>query len=301
MTGRHRHEHASDAAQQQRALGIACAITASFVVVEVIGSAMFGSLALAADAAHLFSDAVALAIALGAQRLANRPPSLRHSFGFRRAEVLAALLNGVALLGVSFWIVIEAIRRIGEDNHVEAGGLIVVAVLGLLANLVATWLLHRAPGRNMNVRAAALHTLSDAGGSVAALIAGVAIGVGGWMWADAAASLVITALVAFAAGKLIFDTVHVLLEATPRHLDPEALEASLAGDTSVVAVHHLHIWAIAPDVVALSAHIEVEGAATLHEAQVVGERLKGMLSEQFAINHSTLELECHPCEHLQDH
>lgn len=297
------HEHVVPGARsaQTRVLRLALAVTAIFLVVEVVGGVVFGSLALSADAAHMFSDSVALAIALVAQHITTRPVSARHTFGWQRAEVLAAQFNALLLLAVSAWIATAAVRRLSEPVDVDAEGVVVVAALGLIVNLFVALMLRRshahAPGHehNMNVRAATLHTLSDAGGSLAVLAAGVAIAAGAPREADALASLVITLLVVVAAGRLIVDTTHVLLEGAPRHLDAIEIERTLSLEPNVVRIHHLHLWSIAADTVALSAHIELDGIDALHDAQAEGERLKALLAQRFGIDHSTLELECHPC------
>ncbi len=299
---KHDHEHAHlDAAglrdaRATRALRIAFAITATFFIVEVIGAVASGSLALAADAAHMFSDVIALGIALIADQLMRRPASRTHSYGWRRAEVMAAQFNGLLLLGVSAWIVVEAISRLEESVAVDSAPMMLVAAVGLLANLASAAVLQSASAQNMNVRAAVLHTLSDAAGSLGALIAGAAILVWNFDKADSIASIAIAALVVVAALQLLSDSTHVLLEATPKHLDLEDIESALRSHESVLAVHHLHVWSLAPQELALSAHVEVEGKATLHEAQAAGAELKAMLQEQFGVGHSTLELECHPCE-----
>lgn len=279
----------------------ALGLTAVVFVLEIIGALAFHSLALGADAAHMFSDIVALALALVAQRLVRRPASPQHSFGWRRAEVLAAQLNGLLLIGVSVWIVYEAVQRLGSPVDVASGGLIAVATLGLIANLAATSMLREASGHNMNVRAAALHTASDAAGSAGAIAAGIAIAVWDANWADPAASIAIAIVVAWSAARLLIDTTHVLLEGTPRHLDPAAVEAALREDPEVLAVHHLHVWSLTADRLALSAHVELAEATTLHEAQEAGGRLKAMLEARFGVGHSTLELECHYCEIPEEH
>jgi cobalt-zinc-cadmium efflux system protein len=277
-------------------LTIALVLTCAFVVVEAVGAVAFHSLALAADAAHMFSDAAALVIALIAQRLAQRPASQSHTFGWRRAEVLAAQANGVLLIAVSLWIVAEAINRIGDPPDVRPGGMIAVATAGLVVNVISTIVLHRAPGENINVTAAAMHTLSDAAASVGAILAGVIIALGGSNVADPILSIVIAALVMVAAGSLLSDATRVLLEAAPRGCDPSAIEAALVAQPDVVAVHHLHVWSLASDVPALSVHVELQGPMSLHDAQARADSMKAILSEQFAIDHATLELECHPCD-----
>jgi cobalt-zinc-cadmium efflux system protein len=323
---------------QRRALRLALGANAAFLVVEVIGGLLFNSLALLADAAHMLSDVAALAIALVALHLTERPATVRHSYGLQRAEVLGAQANGLILVAVSGWIVVEAIRRLTSPAEEVAGaGVLVVASVGLLINLGSAVVLaragglghsghrhephdqgdddrahtgaedgahtgadehphHRPPTRSLNMHGAYLHMVADAAGSVAALVAGVAIVVWGADWADPVASLAVAVLVLWSAWGLLRDTAHVLLEGTPMGVDPEAVEAALLADPEVVAVHHLHVWNLASDVPSLTAHVVLRPDMTLHEAQTSGGRLKALLNERFGIGHATLELECHACE-----
>jgi cobalt-zinc-cadmium efflux system protein len=290
------HSHGVSRSTQRRALWVALAANGGFLVAEVVGGLAFRSLALLADAAHMLSDVAGLAIALVAQRLLDRPATAKHSYGMQRAEVLGAQANGLTLLAVSGWIVFEAVRRIGDPTDVVGGGVIVIASLGLAVNLGSAVVLSRARGSSLNMRGAFLHMAVDAAGSVAAIAAGLAVLLWDAGWVDPVASIVIAALVLWSAWGLLRDTFHVLLEATPRGMDPEAIEAALLADADVEAVHHLHLWNLASDVPALSAHLVLEGEPTLHEAQASGQRLKSMLEARYSISHATLELECHPCD-----
>ena len=296
---RHDHDHdpaprAGDA--QRRALLIALALNGTFLVAEVIGGIVFNSLALLADAAHMATDVAGLGIALVAQRLLTRAASARHTFGLQRAEVLGALANGLLLLVTAGYITFEGIRRLAEPPEVAGAGLLVVASLGLAANLVSAWLLARARGRSLNMRGAYLHMLADAAGSVGAIAAGVAVLVFGADWVDPVASIAIAALVVWSSYGLLRDTVHVLLEGAPRGLDAGAVETALRGADGVESVHHLHLWSLASDVPAASAHVVLAGEVSLHRAQTRGEELKALLADRFGIVHATLELECHVCE-----
>jgi cobalt-zinc-cadmium efflux system protein len=248
----------------------------------------------------MLSDVAGLTIALVAQRLLDRPATVRHSFGLQRAEVLGAQANGVALLVVAGWIVFEATRRIGEPLEVVGGGLLAVAVLGLAVNLGSAVLLAGARGQSLNMRGAFVHMVLDAAASVAAIAAGVAVVVWQADWADPVMSILIAALVLWSAWGLLRDTAHVLLESTPRGMDPAAVEAALVAHADVKAVHHVHLWNLASDVPALSAHVVLEGEVSLHEAQASGDRLKALLDERFGIAHATLELECHECPPAPD-
>ena len=291
------HDHTPDAGTPaaRRALRLAFGLTATFTAVELVGGFVFKSLALSADAAHMFSDTIALGVALGAQRIASRPASATHSFGWRRAEVIAAFGNGLLLVAVCGWIVFTAFRRFGSPVETNALGLTLVAVAGLLINLICARYLRAHASHNMNVRAAALHTISDAAGSLGAITAGLVLLGGGPHWVDPAISILIACLVLIAGIKLLRDTTHVLLEATPSHLDPVAIAEALTGEPSVLRVHHMHVWSLAPGSPALSAHVELSEIETLHEAQQEGNRLKQLLIDKFDLRHTTLELECHPC------
>lgn len=274
---------------------MALAANATFIFVEFAGGIAFGSLALLADAGHMLSDVAALAIALLAHHLLTRPPSDRHTFGLQRAEVVGAQVNGLLLLGLAGWLLFEAIGRFGDPHPVEGLGLAIVAVGGLLVNLGSAALLHRVQGDSLNMRGALLHMSLDAVGSVAALVAGVGIIWWEARWMDPLASVAISLLIVWSAWHLLRETTHVLLEGTPRGLERAVIDSALAADEVVESVHHLHLWNLASDVPALSAHIVVGNERTLHDAQVHSGRLKAMLRERFGIEHATLELECHEC------
>jgi cobalt-zinc-cadmium efflux system protein len=292
MTGPH------DRGAQSRALRYALVANGLFLGVEVAGGLIFGSLALLADAAHMLSDVGGLAIALVAHGLLTRPSSIRHTYGMQRAEVLGAQLNAVVLLATSGWILYEATNRFGDPVEVEGAGLVAVATIGLLINLGSAVSLHRSRGHSLNMTAAFLHMVMDAIGSIGALSAGIAIVVWDAGWVDPAASIGIGLLVVFSAIKLLKDTTHVLMEATPRHLDAAEVEAAIAASEGVEGVHHLHLWSLASDTPALSAHIQVSGGRSLRDAQADGARIEAMLRERFGIDHATLQLECDPCDDL---
>lgn len=281
--------------RQEQALTVALAVNGVFLVVELVGGFLFNSLALLADAAHMLSDVAALAIALSAQLLLARPATRVHSYGLQRAEVLGAQLNGLILLGASMWITVEAAGRVGEPLEVRGGGLLTVASLGLVANLGSAALLRRAESGSLNIRGALLHLLLDAVGSVAAVVAGVAVLLWDADWADPAVSIVVAVLVLWSAWRLLREATHVLLEGSPRGLDIVEVEDALLAHPQVEAVHHLHVWSLASNVPALSAHVVIGEDASLHDAQLLGDELKAELGRRFDIMHATLELECHVC------
>jgi len=281
---------------QRRVLWIALLANATFMVVEIAGGFVFGSLALLADALHMGSDVAGLAIALVAQSLITRPASARHTYGMQRAEVLGAQANGLLLLATSMWVFYEAIVRLGSPEPIDGGGLLTVATIGLGVNLGSAVLLNRVQGHSLNMRGAFLHMAMDAAGSVGAMVAGLGVLVAGADWLDPVMSMLIGALVLWAAWSLLRDTTSVLLEGTPRGLDVGRVEMALLAGPGVEAVHHLHVWDLASNAPALSAHVILGDQLTLHDAQDRGAALHAMLADEFGIDHSTLELECHECD-----
>ena len=283
-------------AQQRRVLWAALAINVAFVGVELAGGLSFHSLALLGDSAHQTTDVVALAVALIALQLMERPGSARHTFGLQRTEVLAALLNGCALGAVAIWVGYEGIRRLQHPRTVHGGPVLAVAFVGLVANAAGAVLVGRARGDSLGMRAVAAHLASDALALFATIVAAGVIVIAGTTRADGVASVFIAALVLRASWRLIVETVHVLLEGTPSRIDVAALERALLQRPDVAGVHHLHVWSLASDTTALSAHVVLEGALSLHDAQQRADDLKEVLAREFGIDHATLELECHDCE-----
>jgi len=289
----HAFEHARDTGRpgQRRALGWAVGVNTALLVVEGAGGLVFGSLALLADAAHLVSDVAGLAIALGALALTARPVSTRHSFGFARAEVMAALVSALLLLAAGAWILYEGVGRLGEPVPVQGAGLAAVATLGLVTNAGSAVLIHRAQGESLNMRASFVHLATDAAGSLGALLAGLAIWTWGWASADTIVSMATAALVLWTGWGLLRESIHVLMEGTPRGLDPEKVLAAIGGVEMVVGVHHLHLWNLASEVPACSAHVVLSGQPTLRQAQQAAAAAKVVLAERFALTNVTLELE----------
>ncbi|MEY2461634.1 MAG: cobalt-zinc-cadmium efflux system protein [Acidimicrobiaceae bacterium] len=244
----------------------------------------------------MFTDVAALAIALFALMLTSRPSTARLTFGLERAEVLGALVNGLALLAASGWIVFEALHRVGSPADVEGGGVLIVAAIGIVINVVSALVLLRSKGRSLNMRGAVIHMVTDAIGLAGTFVAALAIVIWDATWTDPVASLAIAVLVVYSGFRLLADTVHVLLEGTPSGMDRTDVEATLMAEVGVDAVHHLHLWSLASDVPALSAHVVLAGEVSLHEAQERGDALKHVLAAKHGIVHATLELECHACE-----
>ena len=280
---------------RRRSLLIALGANATFLVVELVGGFVFGSLALLADAAHMTSDVLALGLALGALALAQRPPTERHTYGFERAEVLAAQTNGILLFAGAIAIVVEAVRRIGSPHHLDAAGVLVIGGAGVVVNVVSALALARSAHGSLNLRAALWHMAIDALGSVAVVISAVGAIVFGNQRLDPIASLVIAALVLFGAWSVLRDSARVLLEAVPSDVEIAAVRAALTGEIGVEAVHHVHVWSLGSESPALSAHVVLTGPLSLHDAQERATTLKTMLAARFGIEHATLEVECHAC------
>jgi cobalt-zinc-cadmium efflux system protein len=280
--------HAAGRRRDARALGIVLALTAGFAVLELVGGLVAGSVALVADAAHMGSDAAALALALGAVWIARRPPTTRMSFGWRRAEILAALVNGVALVAIGIWVMIEAARRIPDPPQIDAVPTLVIGLAGLLVNVAGATILWRSGGESLNVRAATLHVLADLLGSLGVVVAALAVLGPGWEIADPLAGLLIGALVLLGSRRVLRESLAVLLEATPAGMDADAIGRAMAATPGVLEVHDLHVWTITSGFPALSAHVLVERDEDCHARR---RDLARMLGEDFGIDHTTLQVE----------
>lgn len=280
------HHHAT-AATPTRRLALALALTATFMVVEIAAGFFTGSLALLSDAGHMFTDAGALLIALVAQRIAQRARSRRRTYGHRRAEVLAALVNGVVLGASSVGIVVEAVRRFSQPPEVQGVPMLIVAGVGLVLNLLSAKLL-AAGGDNANVRAAAAHVAADAAGSVAAIIAGLAVWLWGWNLADPLISIVISALILWGAWKLVRDALDVLMEGTPRGVDITALERTIAGTAGVASLHDLHVWSVSDGQTMLTVHVVLQPP---HHGTEVAAAVAARLRQAHDLDHVTVQPE----------
>jgi cobalt-zinc-cadmium efflux system protein len=255
----HAHDHPhSHGDRSARRLRFVLALTAAFMVAEVVGGLLANSLALLADAGHMLTDVAALALSLWAMRLARRPPSMDKTYGYVRLEILAALVNGAALLVISGMIAWEAWRRVRAPEPVDGPLLVGVAAAGLIANLVAARLLHAHAHESLNMRGAYLHVLGDLLGSAGALIAGAIVWTTGWTPADALVSVLIAGLILVSAWRLVREATDVLLEAAPAHVNVERLLTDLRGVPALHDVHDLHVWTLTSGFVALSAHGVIE-------------------------------------------
>ncbi|HJQ29452.1 MAG TPA: cation diffusion facilitator family transporter [Rubrobacter sp.] len=290
----HEHQHTEKARKgNRRALVVVLALTASFTVVEIIGGLLTGSLALLADAGHMLSDNLSLGIALFAAWLAGKPATPEKSFGYRRAEILAALVNGMTLVAVSLWVFVEAYSRLREPTGVLGGPMLAVAALGLLVNAVGAIVLYRSEGENLNVEGAMRHVLADALGSVGAMVAAAVIILTGWRYADPLISVAIGLLILGSSWKLLRDSTNILLEAAPSNLKAEEVGYRMASADGVVEVHDLHIWTITSGFPALSAHVLVGRDEDCHARR---RELEELLANEFDISHTTLQV-----DHVGDH
>jgi cobalt-zinc-cadmium efflux system protein len=283
----HAHEHERLSADRH-ALSLALALIASFMVVEVVAGLFADSLAVLADAGHMLTDAGSLGLALFAAWLAARPPTPQRSFGFRRAEILAALVNGVLLVLVAVWIFVEAGMRISDPPDVKGGWVAVVGVVGLVVNVAAAAVLHRAGTESLNVRAAFLHVPADLLGSVGVIVAGVVVLTTGWELADPLVAILIGVLILAGAWRLLSESVSILLEATPAGIEADAVGRAIASVPGVVEVHDLHVWTITTGFPALSAHVLVEPGADCHALR---RRVEVVLHERFELDHTTLQVD----------
>ncbi len=290
----HSHgEAAGYAGRNKRALAFVLALTATFTIAEVIGGLATGSLALLADAGHMLSDVLSLGLALFAVWLAGRPVTPNRSFGYKRAEILAALFNGVMLVAISIWIFIEAYRRIEQPPEILAGWMLVVAVLGLLVNIAGAVILSRSGGESLNVQGALRHVVADILGSLGAIAAAGIILLTGWRYADPIISVFIGLLVLGSSWKLLRDSVNILLEQTPRGIDANEVGKKMAGVPGVEEVHDLHIWTITSGFPALSAHVLVGRDENCHARR---HDLEELLAREYGIEHTTLQV-----DHVGDH
>jgi cobalt-zinc-cadmium efflux system protein len=283
----HRHGAPGD----RRALAAALVLVAGFLGLEVVAGVLADSLALLADAGHMLSDAGSLGLALFAAWIAQRPATPERSFGYRRAEILAALANGVALVAVAVWVFVEAGRRLADPQEPLGGWMLAVGATGLAVNVAAAWILFRRGSESLNVRAALRHVLADLAGSVGVVAAGAVVLVTGWAYADPGAGILIGLLVLASSWTILRDSVGILLESAPRGLDAEEVGHAMAAHPGVREVHDLHVWTITSGFPALSAHVLVDPGADCHGLRL---QLQRRLREQFGLEHTTLQVEHAP-------
>jgi cobalt-zinc-cadmium efflux system protein len=284
----HDHGHRHGRAGNRRRLALTLALAAGYTVAEVVGGLLTNSLALLADAGHMLSDVAALGLSLFAAWVADRPPTPRRTYGYYRAEILAALANGAALIAVSLFVFVEAAHRLRQPPEVMGSAMLAVAVGGLAVNLTGLWLLHGGRGESLNVHGAWLHVLTDALGSVGAIAAAILISSFGWAWADPVASILIGLPVIYSSWRLLAESVAVLMESAPRGIDVDEVHRAMRAVPGVLAVHDLHVWSITTGLDCLSAHVV---AAESHAPAALLKALRDTLNEKFGIDHLTIQIE----------
>lgn len=274
-------------------------LTGTFMVVEVIGGLLSGSLALLADAGHMLTDTVSLFLAWFAARMAHKPADTLRSYGYHRVQILAAFSNGVFFILIVGWITYEAVQRIMNPVEVMGDIMLLVAGLGLIVNLLAFFILHGAGGRDLNVRAALLHVLGDLLGSIAAISAAVIILGTGWMPIDPILSVFVAMLILRSAWMVVKESTHILLEGTPQDIDVDILQKAIVEAIPCVSdVHHVHVWSLTPEHPLLTLHVNVDPDA---DTTRVLQQVKKVLEERFQILHSTIQVEPAHCvdEHTE--
>ena len=279
----HSHSHSHAGGSRTRMMWV-LGLIVLYMVAEAVGGWLTGSLALLADAGHMLSDAAALGLSVFAMSMARRPRTSRRTYGYRRLEILAALANGATLVAISILVLIEAVRRFSRPEVVDAPGMIGIAAGGLLVNLVALWILHEGRDESLNMRGAWLHVLTDALGSVQAIVAGVLIWRFGWQWADPVASV----LVIYSAWSLLREATGVLMEHAPAHIDVDEVQEAMAQVPGVLEVHDLHVWTITSGMESLSAHVVVEDHR--FDCDILSE-IRAKLHDRFGIHHITVQIE----------
>ncbi len=275
-------------------LQIALLLTGTFMIVEVIGGILSGSLALLADAGHMLTDTMALALAALAFRVSSRPADSKRSYGYQRFQILAAFINGLTLLVVVGWILFEAVRRLMSPPEVMGPMMLAVASAGLLVNIFAFIVLHGGDKENMNIQGAALHVAGDLLGSVAAIVAAIVIIYTAWMPIDPILSILVALLILRSAWHLLKRSAHILLEGAPEWLDQDRMQKRLIERIPAVnSIHHVHVWGLTPQHLMLTMHVALTDNPP--EPTAVVRRVKNVLREDFGISHSTIEIETDDC------
>jgi cobalt-zinc-cadmium efflux system protein len=285
----HHHGHAAHARHAgRRSLLIVLVLTTTFMVVEFVGGILSNSLALLADAAHMLTDVAAIGLSLFALRFAQRPATQEKTYGYLRIEILAALVNGATLTILAFFIYREAWHRFADPVEIRGGLMLTVAMAGLLVNIIAAFMLHRSAGESLNVRGAYLHVLGDLLGSVGAIAAALVILATGWTPADPLISVLVATLILISSYKLVRESVDVLLEAVPSHLDLEEIRREIEDVPGVEMVHDLHVWTVTSGYFAMSGHARI---TDVQRTQVVLDDIHNRMHDNFGITHVTVQIE----------
>lgn len=288
MSSDHDKVGGSRASRNAVRLKIALGLTFVYMIAEAVGGWLTNSLALLADAGHMFTDVAAMTLTLFAFWFGSRPATRRKTYGYYRMEILAAFVNGVALALLAIWVIFEAIGRINSPPEIKGSQLLLIASGGLIVNIIAAALLHSGHKHDLNLRGAFLHVIGDLLGSVAAIIAGGLIIAFGWMWADSLGSIFISLIIIVGAWRLILESVNVLLEGTPAHIDLSAVADAILGTEGVTGIHDLHVWTISSGIYALSVHINHDSSTDHSDVLAI---VRDKLSDEFGIDHLTIQME----------
>ena len=295
----HGHDHApwivQDAAGGRKGLLIAFSITALMMLAEIIGGLLSNSLALLSDAGHMFIDNLALLLSFFAMKFATLPATDKKTFGFFRLEILAALINGVTLVLISFYIIYEAYFRIINPQPVHGTLMLVVAAIGLMVNILGAVVLRKHRDANLNIRGAFLHIVGDALVSVGVIIGGIIILFTEWYLIDPILSILISLVIIYGAWALVKESVNILLESAPSHIDTAAVAAEIGKVRGVREAYHIHVWTITSGVYAMSAHVLIDDQPVSRSRDILDE-IRELLSEKFKVLHSTIQLECEKCD-----
>ena len=290
------HVHKHDQSQNKRSLGLAFLLISSFAILEILGATVSRSLTLLADAGHMILDASSLGLAWLALRIASRIHSATHSYGYHRFQVLAALVNGLLLLVLSAWIVIEAVERLESPEAILPIPTLLIGMIGLIVNCIALRIVHGS--NNLVVRSAALHILGDILGSLAAIVTAFGLIIFGWIWLDPILALVIACILVYGAFKVCKESIHILLEGVPNHINLHEISETLTQKINgLLDVHHLHAWALTSERPMVTLHATISDTA--HATDIVS-GIKDELTNTFGISHSTVQIEIGPCPDDQE-
>ena len=293
MSHSHAHHHDQTSSNMRRVV-IALVLTGTFMVVEVIGGILSGSLALLADAGHMLADTIALGLAAVAFSVSKRPGDKKLTYGYQRFQILAAFVNGLSLLAIVGWILFEAVQRFITPSDVMGETMLVVASAGLVVNIIAFAVLHSGDKENLNIRGAALHVAGDLLGSVAAIIAAIVIIYSGWMPIDPILSIAVAMLILKSAWSLVRRSAHVLLEGAPDWLDvPDMQERIIAKVPQVAGVHHVHVWGLTPQDLMMTMHVRL--SVKLDNPTSIIRQIKKIMLDEYGVGHSTIEIETDDC------
>lgn len=289
------HDHAHGA--NKKALTISLILIASFMIVEIIGGVLTNSLALLSDAGHMLSDAISLAVALAAFKMGEKAADSARTFGYRRFEILAAVFNGVTLIVITVFIVVEAAGRFVNPPEVATTGMLIIAALGLIINIIVAKILMSGDTHdNLNMKGALLHVFGDLLGSVAAIVAALSIMFFGWGFMDPLASVIVAILIAVSAFRILRQSLNVLMEGVPENIDVDTVINTINNIEGVEDAHHLHVWSISSGMNAMSIHVVVNGTLNVHETQKIIHRIDEKMKHE-NIEHVTVQVECKHHEH----